>query len=110
MINPQKEFRVLYKDLARTVTIDDTPTTIAVGETVWYFGAAQVNDVPVPAQLMRFGEDNMVDLIVHDPTTGKPKVENGICMATDPRLENMVHRKRGAWSPRGMWSFLGLKN
>lgn len=103
------EFDVQQKDLVRKVTLDDVEVTLALGEVVFYFGAAQVSDRPIPATIQAFGEDNMVDLIYHEQSTGKPQVARGLCMLTDPRLENMVHKKRGAWCPRGCWSCLEIK-
>ena len=103
------ENAVFLKDLVRSVILDGTEVTLALGETVWYFGAAQVSDRPIPATIQAFGEDNMVDLVYHEQATAKPMTARGICMLTDPRLENMVHKKRGAWCPRGTWTCLDVK-
>lgn len=97
------------KDLVRTVTLDGVEVQLALGETVFFFGAAQVQDRPIPAQIQAFGEDNMVDLIYHEQSTGKPIVSKGLCMLTDPRLENVIFSKRGAWCPRGCWTCLSIK-
>jgi len=103
------EKTVFLKDLIRTVKLDDVEIHISLGETVWYFGAAQISDKPIPATIQSFGEDNMVDLLYHEQSTGKPMLLRGICMETDPRLANMVHKKKGSWCPRGSWSFLEIK-
>jgi hypothetical protein len=100
---------VQQKDLVRSVTLDGTEIQLALGETVWYFGAAQTSDRPIPATVQSFGEDNMVDLVYHEQATGRPQIVKGLCMLTDPRLENMVFRKRGAWCPRGVWTCLEIK-
>ena len=100
---------MLLKDLVRKVTMDDLEVVLSLGDVVWFFGAAQVSDKPIPAQIQAFGEDNMVDLIYHEQNTGKAFVAKGICMLTDPKLDKDVHRKKGAWCPRGTWSCLEVK-
>lgn len=100
---------MLKKDLVRSVVLDEQTVEVAMGDSVWYFGAAQINQCPVPATVMAFGEDEMIDLVYTEPSIGKPVVLKGICMVGDRKLDNMVHRKRGAWCPRGTWTCLNLK-
>lgn len=97
-------------DLIRTVTLDGQQVSVVLGDVVWYFGAAQTASTPLPATVVAFGGPGLVDLVFTEPTTGKSIAAKGVCMATDPRLENMNNRKRGSWAPRGLWSFLGTKS
>lgn len=98
------------RDLIRELVIDEVPVQVSIGDTVWFFGQAQTSNVPLPASISAFGEDNMVNITYQQPLTGRSIAVEGVCLCGDPRLKNPNYNKRGAWCPRGTWSFLSLKD
>lgn len=98
------------RDLVRDVVVEEVNMQVSIGDVVWWFGQAQTSDLPLPATVVMFGEDNMVNLTYQQPHTGRSVAIEGVCLCGDPRLKNPNYNKRGAWCPRGTWSFLGLKD
>lgn len=96
-------------DLIRQFIIEDQPVVVAIGDVVWYFNENQLNTMPHVAQVVAFGEDNMVDL-TYNATIGSRLVPvQGVCLVGDERLKNANYRKRGSWIPRGAFTCLNLK-
>jgi hypothetical protein len=96
-------------DLVREITLEGSKVTVSIGDTVWWFAENQLNDTPSVGHIVRFCEDNMVDL-VHTTGIGNRQItEQGVCLLSDPKLDNPNYRKRGSWCPRGLWSALKLR-
>lgn len=96
------------KQLMRTVKIDGVDVTVAIGDPVWWFNQAQM-DVPAPAVIVSFAEDNMVNLAYINHIGAKFTNLSGVCLIGDTKLDNKNYREKGCWSPRGLWTALNLK-
>jgi hypothetical protein len=100
-----------YTDLCREITVEQgtPPVSVAIGDTVWWFTEAQLNNTPAVAFVVSFCEDNMIDLQYTTGVGNRLVTEKGVCLIGDERLKNVHNRKRGAWCPRATWKLLELK-
>jgi hypothetical protein len=99
---------VKASQLTRTVVIDNTEVTVAIGDPIWWFNQAQM-DIPAPAFIVSFAEDNMVNLTYINHVGARLTNLSGVCLLGDSKLDNKNYRSKGCWCPRGMWTALGLK-
>jgi hypothetical protein len=95
-------------ELTRKFPIDNMLVDVTVGDTVWWFAGAQLNNLPAVATILSFCEDNMINLSYNSTVGSRLVTELGVCLIGDDRLKNVHNRKRGAWCPRGTWTALEL--
>ena len=96
-------------ELVREITIGDEKAVVAVGDTIWWFQMNAIDKVPIIATLLRFCEDNKVDLAYHSSAGTRLVNVTGVCLMSDLDLNNPNHRKKGSWCPRICWTMLNIK-